>query len=276
MKQSDLSHLSKLQIAEFDIFKAFLKVCTDNNINYYMIGGSLLGCIRHKGFIPWDDDIDVAMTRKEYNKFLEHVTELPSSMYLSTFDTPGHIWLVPRIIDKNTRFYLNNAAEKKEIGAWIDILVIDGVPNPGTLKFRWFALQYLLGRMLYQFSNFSTAVNLHRKGRPWYEYAAIKFARLTHIEKILNPVKCGHFYDRICSQYDFDKCPIVAPLSGALQLKECVDKKWFGKGVTLTFEGLQVNGVEETDKYLTYIYGDYMTPPPLNERNRHNVTKVED
>lgn len=272
--EDKLAHLSELQKAEYNVFKAFKDLCDANHITYYMTGGTLLGCVRHKGFIPWDDDIDVLMTRKEYNRFKAISNQLPSSMYLSTFDSPGHIWLVPRIIDKETRFYLNNAAEKKEIGAWMDILILDGVPDKG-FKRNVMKAFYLLGRMLYQFSNFSTAVNLHRVGRPWYEYAAIKFAKVSHIEKILNPKACGHFYDWVCRWYDLDKCNYAAALSGAMQFKETVPKEWFGDGVPLPFEDLTVNGVTEWDKYLTYIYGDYMTPPPASDRNRHNVTKVE-
>ena len=272
---TDLTHLNELQKAELNVFKAFVKVCDDNNLKYYITGGSLLGSVRHKGFIPWDDDIDIVMTRKDYEKFKQIAPQvLPANLYLSNFDTPGHIWLVPRVIDRNTSFILNNATEKKEIGAWIDILIIDGIPNPG-LKRSVMKSFYLLGRMLYQFSNFSTAVNLHRKGRPWYEYAAIRFAQLSHIEKILNPRTMGHFYDWICSWYDLDKCEYGAPLSGAMQFRETVPKFWFGEGKKYQFEDIVVRGVDEADKYLTYIYGDYMTPPPIDERNQHNVTKTE-
>lgn len=270
---ANLSHLSDLQRAELVVFKEFIKICDKHNITYYITGGTLLGSIRHNGFIPWDDDIDIAMTRKEYNRFVEVANELPETMYLSQLDTPGHVWLVPRIIDKNTSFFLNNPTEKKQIGAWMDILIIDGVPNPGTLKFKWFGVKYLFARMLYQFSNFSTAVNMNKK-RPWHESLAIKFAKFTHIEKILNPIRCGRFYDRICRQYDLDKCEYGAPLSGAMQLREAVDKSWFGQGKKYPFEDITVTGVDEADKYLTYIYGDYMTPPPMSDRNQHNVTKA--
>jgi len=272
--EKNLEHLSELQLAEFNVFKAFEAICSKYNITYYITGGSLLGAVRHKGFIPWDDDMDVAMPRKEYDRFVSHIGELPNNMFLSYFDTPGHVWLVPRIIDGNTKFYLNNAAEKKEIGAWLDILILDGIPK-NKVKRNILKIKYLLARMLYQFSNFSTAVNLHREGRPWYEYAAINFAKWSHIEKILDSKKMGHFYDKVCRSYDFDKCEYVAALSGALQFKETIPKWWLGKGVELDFEDMKVRGYDETDKFLTYIYGDYMTPPPVDKRNQHNVTKVE-
>ena len=272
----DLSHLSDLQRAELNVFKEFIKVCDKNELKYYITGGSLLGAVRHQGFIPWDDDIDVVMTRKDYESFKKIANkELPSNLILSTFDTPGHIWLVPRVIDTKTSFYLNNAAEKKEIGAWIDILIIDGIPDSG-LRRNILKFFYLMARMLYQFSNFNTAVNLHKKGRPWYESAAIRFAQISHIEKILSPVKIGHFYDWVCSRYDLDNCKYGAPLSGAMQFREVVPKDWFGEGKDYPFEDIIARGVDKADEYLTYIYGDYMTPPPMDDRNRHNVTKVED
>ena len=273
--EKDLSHLSDLQLAELRVFKEFIRICDKYNFEYHMTGGSLIGLVRHQGFIPWDDDIDVLMTRKEYNKFKEVVNgELPPNMYLSTYETPGHIWLVPRIIDKNTHFYLNNATEKKEIGAWMDILVFDGVPAPG-FKRKVFAAFYLFGRMLYQFSNFSSAVNINKK-RPFHERIAIYFAKYTRIEKILNPVKMGQFYRKICSHFDLDKCEYGASLSGSTMLHEIVPKKWIGKGELMPFEDVMVYGIDETDTYLKHFFGDYMNPPPTDDRNRHNVTKVEE
>lgn len=272
--KEDLSHLSELQKAELNVFKSFISICDKKGLKYYITGGTLLGAVRHQGFIPWDDDIDIVMTRKDYEKFKDMADkELPDNLYLSNFDTPGHVWLVPRIIDRNTSFYLNNATEKKEIGAWIDILIIDGIPTPG-LKRNLMKFFYLMGRMLYQFSNFSTAVNLHRKGRPWYEYAAIRFAQLSHVEKVLSPKAMGHFYDWVCNWYDLDRCEYGAPLSGAMQFRETVPKEWFGEGKQYQFEDIIVRGVDKAHEYLSYIYGDYMTPPPMDERNQHNVTKA--
>ncbi|CAK7079609.1 MAG: hypothetical protein PARBA_03350 [Parabacteroides sp.] len=269
--KKDLSHLSELQKSELNILKKFVDICKRNDIEYHMTGGSLIGLVRHQGFIPWDDDIDVLMTRKEYTKFLAIAEkELPINMHLSTFDTPGHIWLVPRIIDNNTQFYLNNAIKKKTTGAWMDILVFDGVPAPG-FKRNIYSFFYLLSRILYQFSNFSVAVNINKK-RPLLQRIIIDFAKLSHVEKILNPVKMGHLYRKVCSYYDLDKMDYGASLSGSMLMKEFIPKKWIGKGFLMPFEDIMVYGIDENDSYLTHFYGDYMIPPSVNDRNRHNVT----
>lgn len=279
----DYPHLSDIQCAEIKILKAFDLVCKKNSIKYFVVDGTLLGAVRHRGFIPWDDDIDITMTRPEYERFKTIADrELPSSMFLSTFDTPGHIWLIPRVIDKTTRFYLNNAEKQKEIGAWIDILVLDGVPEPGCKKTMW-SIFYMFSRLLYQFSNFSTSVNIHRKDRSWIEKVAIKFAKFSHIEKLLNPIKMGHFYDWMCTRFDYDKCKSCCVLGNFYEqkgiipkIKGIISKEWVGEGVEYQFEDMNVLGFQETDKYLTFYYGDYMKLPPIEERkSAHYLTKVE-
>lgn len=270
--EKNLSHLSELQKYELNVLKKFVKICEDNNLKYYITGGSLLGAIRHHGFIPWDDDIDVVMPRKDYEYLKANAHNLlTGNLYLSNYDTPGHIWS-PKIVDTSTHFYLNNSLKKKELGAWVDILILDGVPNPGIRR-TIFKYYYLFARLMYQFSTFSQSVNLHRK-RSLFERLLIGFAKFSHIELILNSRIIGNFYDRVCSHYDINYSEYVAPLGGVMRFKEVVPKEWFGEGVVLQFEDMEVIGVTEWDKYLTYIYGDYMTPPPSDERNKHNVSST--
>ena len=71
MEEENNNPLRKLQLAELEILKFLVKICEENNIRYYISGGTYLGAVRHKGFIPWDDDVDIAMPRKEYERFLE-------------------------------------------------------------------------------------------------------------------------------------------------------------------------------------------------------------
>ena len=272
MDKNDLSHLSELQRAELKVLKVFVDICEKNNLKYYLTAGSMLGAVRHHGFIPWDDDIDVAMFRKDYERFKENAaTMLPDYMFLSTYETPGHIW-APKVIDKRTAYQMDGLMKSKEMGPWVDILVVDGVPSSvwkrSVLKFF-----YLFTRMLYQYSSLSTAVNMHRKGRPWYEKLAIKLGSITHIERLLSTKITGRWYDWICSRYDTDRCEYVAPFAGARRFKEIVPKAWWGDGVQMEFEDMKVTCPSGWNEYLTYLYGDYMTPPSVNDRERHVVEK---
>ena len=96
----------QLQVAVLDIFKEFLCVCEKLNLKYYLLGGTLLGAVRHKGFIPWDDDIDVGMLREDYEVFLAHAQELlPDHLFLQTYKTdPGYHHVFAKIRNSNTTF----------------------------------------------------------------------------------------------------------------------------------------------------------------------------
>ena len=263
--------LSKLQMAELDIFRSFLKICEKYKLQYYIWGGSMLGAVRHKGFIPWDDDIDVSMPRPDFEKFLKIApSELPDHLYLSTYKLrEDHITLVAQIFNKNKEFTLNNAAKIVKTGAWIDILVIDGAPKPG-LQRKIFGAKYMYYRMMNQFAHFDEIVNLNKE-RPWYEAAAIKFAQITKIEKFLNPVKIGDKFHKFLQTYPYETSEEVATFMGAAKMKEIIPKAWIGKDAKYEFEGIMVNGPEQYDIYLRNFYGDYMTPPPADKRDKHNV-----
>ncbi len=269
---TDKHKLSPLQTAELEIFKEFLSICQEYDLRYYIWGGSFLGAVRHKGFIPWDDDIDVAMPRADFEKFLNIASEkLSEKLYLSTYRLrKDHVTLAAQIFNRDKRFVLNNATKKMQTGAWIDILVIDGAPDPG-IKRKLFGIKYMYYRMMNQFAYFDEIVNLNKK-RPLYEMAAIRFAQITKIEKLLNPVKIGDKFHKLLRSNDFEKKAYVGTFMGAAKMHEIIPKTYLEPGAEYTFEDLKVNGPSDYDKYLKHFYGDYMTPPPENERNRHNVT----
>lgn len=266
-------NLSKLQAEELELLKIFIELCEENDLAYFVCGGSFLGAVRHQGFIPWDDDIDVAMPRPDFERFLEIAPGLlPDSTYLSTYKQGReHVTLVAQIFSKERKFLLNNAAKKVPTAAWVDILVIDGAPARG-FKRKIFCVRYMYYRMLNQFAHFDEIVNLNKK-RPWYEKAAIKFAQITKIEKRLDSVKIGDKFHLLLKKNRYEDCDEVATFMGAAKMNEIVPKDYYGKGTKYRFEDINVNCPDKLD-YLVHFYGDYMTPPPANERNRHNVTII--
>ena len=263
--------LSRLQEAELAIFKVFIDICTKEKLTWFICGGSFLGAIRHQGFIPWDDDIDVAMPRPDFEKFIKLAPKyLPDNLYLSTYKLQEHFTLVAMIINKNKDFILNNSAKQVKTGAWIDILVIDGAPKPGIRR-KVFAVKYMYYRMMNQFAHFNEVVNLNKK-RPWYEKIAIKFAQITNIEEHLNRIKIGDNFHRLLKSNSYESSDEVATFMGAAKMNEILPKTVYGTGTDYMFEGIKVKGPDKYDEYLSHFYGDYMTPPPIDQRNRHNVT----
>lgn len=265
--------LSLLQQKQLEVLCEFVRVCELLSLRYYMVAGTMLGAVRHHGFIPWDDDIDVAMPRSDYEKFLKKAPELLDSRFeLADYFSPHHLWMTAILSNKHKEFVLNNAANKVNTGAWIDILMIDGVPKPGW-KRECHYLKYKIYRMLFQLSHFSEIVNIYRS-RPWYEKIIIKFAEVTGIEKHLDSVKIAGRLHSVLSKYDFDSADFAATYVGAYGKKEIMPKKYYGEGREYIFEGLTVRGVDIYDLYLRALYGDYMAVPPENERgNKHNVSE---
>lgn len=267
--------LNKLQSVGLNILKEIDRICKKNGLTYYIYGGSLLGAYRHQGFIPWDDDVDIAMTRKDFEKLKKLQSELPDYMFLDTIQRKGHQWTAAHIVDTRYELEVGNGLKRVRMNVWVDILIIDGVPKPGTLKYKLFSLVYLYARLMYKFSNFSNEVDM-KKQRSAIESFFIKFAKFTHIEKIINQHLAGCFLDWVSRRFDVDQCDYVATLGGSLKMDETMPKSWFGNKRYFQFEDMHVLGMDETEKFLIKIYGEsYMTPPPENMRNQHNVKIIE-
>ena len=259
------------QIHEIDLklAKEFFKICKKHKLNYYVIGGTFLGAIRHKGFIPWDDDMDIAMPRKDYEKFLEVANdELPKNMRLVTFyNDKEHRYFLPRIVDLNTEI-VEKRFEKigKKSHLFIDIFPIDGTPNNALLrKIHYFRI--LLNRMLVSWYYIDT-IDPARK-RKKYEKVLIFLGKILPTKKMINPRKRLMKIDKILKKHSIEKSNNIGTIMGAYRTREIVPKEYFGKPTKYTFEDITVTGPEMYDEYLTHMYGDYMTPPKKKDNNSH-------
>lgn len=257
-----------LKRKELDMLKLFISICDDNNLLYFAVGGTCLGAIRHKGFIPWDDDIDVALPRPDYDKFIKIAQGLmPKNYFLQTHNTDKDYRNdFAKIRDSSTTFIESSATKLKiNHGVAIDIFPIDGTPADkkeidSLRKHKTRVKRYV-------------AKDLVLANRPLSKKVICKVASLLchfSTSKMLNKLENRY------RQFHYETSDIVICHGGAWGDKERCPKAQYGKGVFVDFEGIKVRVPEKYDEYLTQKYGDYMTPPPESQRKPHHYSDVID
>lgn len=269
------SELRKLQLFELELFKKFSKFCEENNITYYALGGTLLGAIRHKGFIPWDDDIDVGIPRKDYERFLKICEEKQVDFELHCFQNDESYYrYFARIEDPAMKVKRTNRAIEEISSAWMDIFPLDGMPNNRILREIW--EKYILYRRgVYYLSCLDIAVNTNKKNRPFIERVVIKFGKIFPMQKILNTRKELKKLDKTLKRFPYEKSDYLVNAMGAYKFNEMFHKKYYGEGNWYEFEDTKIWGPEDYDMVCTQLYGDYMTPPSQDDRNHHGTEIIE-
>lgn len=261
--QLTVEERQKLKEIQMKLFKNFIAVCEKLQLRYFVVGGTALGAVRHGGYIPWDDDIDVGLMREDYDVFLrEGQKYLKDGYFLQTFDTDGFPMNFAKIRDENTAFVETTVSNLKGVshGVYIDVFPLDYFPVEKvsefkTLKKKYHSclvaavgyrglpfktrLRWLVGRMLLFFQpSLNSVGTIIRKRDELYR-------SVPKTDKIVN--NCGAWGDR-----------------------EIVSANVYGEGVRMPFEELTVTVPERYDEYLTCLYGDYMTPPPVEKRELHH------
>lgn len=274
--EADNSKLRKLQLIELDLLKYFSDICEKHNLRYIMCGGTMLGAIRHKGFIPWDDDLDVAMPRPDYDKFAEVVLDELGDRYqfLSYKTDESYHRNFNRIVD--TKVIVHNCSNSKELleCAWLDIFPLDGMPE-SRIRQRIHFWRLTFSRFLFHASCFEEMVNLNRPGRPWYQKVAIRFLSITHFGSKMNTRKLMESIENGLKNYDYDKGKWIVSFFGSYMTKEIFEKRLIGNGTKYQFENLMLFGPDLYDEFLSHFYGDYMTVPPDAQKDKHNITEIE-
>lgn len=261
------------RVQELTIYalNVMLDFCEKHNICYYFIGGSLIGVVRHKGFIPWDDDIDLGFPRKDFDRLHELLeTEMPEGFAICNrfTDTNWH-FVLSQFVDLESEIEINLAEEPRLSHIWIDLFPLDGLPNNKVL--RWIKVKYILiHRYLVQIASITTQVDSHRQ-RPWYEKIILDFCKVVPIGKLLNTDKILNHMEKVLRNTDYDKVNWCGNMPGRGREREVVLREWFGEPRKGTFENRQVNIPEKSHEILQALYGDYMKFPPEQERIAHGV-----
>ena len=274
MEQS--AQLKLLQEIELENLRMLMEICEKNHLRYYLIGGSLLGAMRHRGFIPWYDDIDVGLPRPDYNRFVQIAKGyLPAHMDVKTMTSdPNYKCYFTRLINNKKKIYWDHGQYTAVIGVWMDVFPLDGLPeNPLLRKMQVFRVK--LNKALYKFTQIDY-VSTNRTNRPLSERVLIRFAQLTRIGRLMNADRRLEKLDQALQRYDYDASAYAWNFSGCYGKREIVPHIQLGGSRTAQFEGMQVSIPEAAEDYLTSIYGDYMKLPPEDQRRSHEVRFAEE
>ena len=269
-------HLNDTQRYILYVLQEVTRVLEELNIPYFMQGGTMLGAIRHGGFIPWDDDVDLGIPRAEYDRMLKEVAaHLPENLELRTYDDEtDHHYYFARIVDKRYQIRRMGSIEERLENIWVDLFPLDGMPN-GFVSRQWHKMRLLVTRLKFHLSCFEK-VNIKRPGRPLVERIIIRFAMITHVGSWWNTRKQLDKLDRLLKKYPPEKSDYLVNFTGqtSFRFNEMFKKEIYGQGKTYPFENMTLIGPEQYDPYLKSLYGDYMTPPKESDRNAHAAELV--
>ena len=273
---SKMTNLRKLQLIEKDILKQVVDVCNKYGLRYYLLGGTFLGAVRHKGFIPWDDDIDIGMPRADFERFCEIApTELKKPYgFVSFKKNPEHIYYHPKVYNYNSRVVNRSGMTEKETYAWIDIFPLDGMPGNIVLR-KLYGFYLLFLRLLFVYSQFDKYVAVNLKDRIWYERIFVAIGKVIKFDKILNTRKIMEKIDCTMKKRNYETSSYVGNFMGAYKMKEVFPKKYYEESVEYPFEDLLCPAPKNYDAVLRQMYGEYMTPPRHDVRNKHHTEVIE-
>ena len=267
MENKEKLTLEEVKKIEVNILSEFADFCKKNNLKYYLGYGTLLGAVRHKGFIPWDDDIDVLMPRPDYNRFIELSGFNPIKEGLETrlYRNCLHPNIYPfaKVIDTCTVVLEKGKTKKNISGLWIDIFPLDGYPDDKTQAQVLFN-KYLNWRKLQDLATtnpFYINQNLIKKIIKTIFYAPA--AKIYGIKKICRKI------DLLAQTYSYEDCQAVSDFTWCDNTESYILKNELEPAVELEFEGKKFMAPCGWDAYLTRLYGNYRELPPESQRISH-------
>ena len=254
----------RLQLEMLDALAAY---CDANGLVYYLSGGTLLGAVRHGGYIPWDDDIDVNMPRPDYERLVAMTGgRLGDHLEIAAPEGPiTHSTSFPRLLD--TRYVLMSCSKDGRspyyTNLFIDIFPIEGLPaDPKRARWHyvWTKSMIVMRKLAYFHEVPTGPVGLS--------------LMLRHMAKPFAKLLGYRFWNRrlldLAKRYRYEDCEYVGVVTGYVHtMEEYIRKEGYGTPVRVMFEGRSYNAPADTDRYLRNLYGNYMELPPEDKREAH-------
>jgi len=269
--------LRKMQLLELDLLKEFDRVCRKHSIKYVISSGTMLGAVRHKGFIPWDDDADISMLREEYEKFRVVAHELnPKICYFQDHNTdPEYRWGYAKLRRTGTQYVrIGQEHLKCRTGIFVDIFPLDDVPDSHVGRILQRERCFVTRKLMYsEVGRLSESETFFMK-RLYFLLSKVPidyaFYRLEKYGK-----KSRNATSNVVRTLMFDALGKKAKkLSGDLRFGR--PKRWFIDVAEYEFEGHKFFGPKDYDEYLRFKYGDYMKLPPEDKRQQNSPVSFID
>ena len=264
------NELRKLQLVQLEILEEIARVCDEYNIKYFLDYGTLLGAVRHKGFIPWDDDLDIGMLRDDYEKFCKVAPKSLNEKYcFQTWDTEKGYGVPFGKVRKKGTLYLEGKGKKlNENGIFVDVFPYDSAAKEEeaiNLKRALVQMErVVLMKCRYKPWDDNGKVNLKKRiGYLYYQFKAL-FTEEMDLKKKYDKTA------KTISEGDFLYC------QDGLPVYRVMPKAWLDKVEKIPFEGKEFYVPMKRHEYLTLVYGDYMKLPPVEKRgNRHQIVDLK-
>ena len=260
--------MNGIQKVELGILLDVDRVCRQLGVNYFIVGGTLLGAVRHKGFIPWDDDIDIGMMRADYEVFVQKAQALlPEGLFLQTRFTDKELPCCYAKVRRDDTTFIETSTKDRNIhhGIYVDIFPFDYYPQ---------------NRIRAKLNKIRLLLITHKVNEAFYTEEAPEYSLRGRIAHTLS----GWLYrdvnsaladrDRICRSVP--QSPLVTNYNGAWGDREVVRAEWVTHYTELTFEGHPVQAPAAYDAYLRNVYGAYMELPPVEKRVPHHYAEAID
>lgn len=265
--------IEQIQAVSLEILKIIADICEQQKLRYFLIYGTLIGAVRHKGYIPWDDDVDIMMPRPDYDKLLEYLyknIDKYSNLEVFNHDVNDlYPYMITRISDKRYEIKMDNE-KSYGMGVFIDIYPFDGLGNDEKEALKYGLNGDRLSSICYQATRehfaMETTTSIVRKIIKYPFYLVSKIIGKDIIQDKLERLARVKPYD----ENAYVGC--VVWLSGGM--RDIFKKEWFDEYIMVSYEKYQFRIPREYDKILSHVYGDYMKLPPEKDRVGHHNYKV--